>query len=1180
MQRFRKRFRFRRKDLQTGSEAKFEAVFRANPVASLLTTFPEGRILAINDAFCRLLDVLPDVTVGRPLAEIKLWRSLEEYTAFIQHLQSANSISNYELRFSLTSDRAQILSLTAQVMTLADETNLLVTATAQTEHNSPEELRRLKTSLDPAIAARTEEYQRLEAERQQTAEALRVSEERFRQIANSIKQFFFVRDTRSRNYLYASPAYETIWGRTCESLYQDPQSWIESLHSDDRPRVLASLNRQFQGELIQHEYRIYHLDGSLRWVRAEVFPVVDETGKIVRCAGIIEDITDRKQAESALRNSEEKFAMIYRCSPSAIAISHLLDGRYIEVNSTFEDYTGLTRQEVIGKRAVDLNYWIDLQQREELVRRVIEHGRVQNLECQFRRKNGEIRTVLISAECYELAGTNYLITVAIDISEIKQLQQEVKLQRDFQELLFDQSNDALFIVDTVTLRTLECNQRAVEMFDATSKAELIEIEGHRLQKQPFTQAELDEIQQEINQNKLWSKELEYVSFAGREFWGDLSARQITFGRQQFNFVRVIDISDRKQAEAALDRELFRSKNLFATSVDGIVILDQLGKVIEANESFARMLGYSLEELTTLNLADWDVDWTQKGTQQDSTKAKLCSNTFETRHRRKDGSTYDVEISSNSVYRDGQVVQFCICRDISDRKQAQLELQQAKEAAEAANQAKSTFLANMSHELRTPLNAILGFSQLLSRNSSLSQEQQQQLSIINNSGEHLLNLINDILEVSKIEAGKVKLNETVFDFYQLLNSLEQMLQLKASDKCLNLIFERASDVPQFISTDNGKLRQILLNLLSNAIKFTDRGGVVLRITTSADKEPVATRAETLNSEHELLIPLQLDDNAKRVRLYFEVIDTGCGIASDDVKKLFNAFVQAQRIQQANEGTGLGLTISRHFINLLGGDITVKSTLGKGSTFAFDISVCLADRAALPDYLNTQRVLTLVPNQPTYRILVVDDQWQSRQLLLELLSAIGFDVREAGNGQKAIAVWSSWRPHLILMDLRMPVIDGFEAIRQISALQQEMGAGENPSFSPPTKIIALTADAFEETRMLALAAGCHDFVRKPFQENLLLSKIAEHLDVQYIYESTERYRQEVMIQVENLDVYIASMPVAWVKQLHQAAIEGFDNGIFQLIEQIPTSNTPLADALIYWATNFRFDQITHLTHPFIQ
>ncbi|HIK14053.1 MAG TPA: PAS domain S-box protein [Leptolyngbyaceae cyanobacterium M33_DOE_097] len=624
MQRFRKRFRSRRTDLQAGLGAKFEAVFHANPVASLLATFPEGRILAMNEAFCRILDGLPGAAAARSLAETKLWSTFEEYTEFIQQVQLANSLYDREICVFLSSDQVQILSLSARVITVAAETNLLITAIAQPQHASPGELAQSKVVLKPAIGSRIDEYQRLEAERQQTAEALRLSEERFRQIANSIKQFLFVRDMRSKNYLYASPAYETIWGRTCESLYQNPQSWFDSLHPDDRPSVLASLHKQFQGDLIQHEYRIYHLNGSLRWIRAEVFPVVDETGQIVRCAGIIEDITSRKQAESALRDSEEKFAMIYRCSPTAIAISYLSDGRYTDVNSTFEEYTGLTRQEVLGKRAADLNLWVNLQQREELIRQVTEQGRVQNLECQVRRKNGEIRTVLMSAERYELAGTNYLITVAIDISERKQLQQEVKLQRDFQELLFDQSNDALFLVDTVTLKTLDCNQRAVEMFEADSKDELIDIEGHRLQKQPFTQAELNEIQQQIDQKKLWSKELRYVSCKGREFWGDLSAKQITFGKQKFNFVRVVDISDRKQAEAALDRELFRSKTLFATSVDGIVILDQTGNVIEANESFARMLGYPLDELLTLNLADWDVDWTREDIQPDSINSDLAA----------------------------------------------------------------------------------------------------------------------------------------------------------------------------------------------------------------------------------------------------------------------------------------------------------------------------------------------------------------------------------------------------------------------------------------------------------------------------------------------------------------------------------------------------------------------------
>ena len=459
---------------------------------------------------------------------------------------------------------------------------------------------------------------------------------------------------------------------------------------------------------------------------------------------------------------------------------------------------------------------------------------------------------------------------------------------------------------------------------------------------------------------------------------------------------------------------------------------------------------------------------------------------------------------------------------------------------------------MSHELRTPLNAILGFSQLMNRDSSLKQEQQENLGIINRSGEHLLSLINDVLDMSKIEAGLIGLNENDFDLYSILDTIEEMFQLKAEYQGLQLLFERTPDVPQYVRTDERKLRQVLINLLGNAIKFTQEGGVTLRV-----KKVMANGQGSSNYQ----LPIT------NYHLLFEVEDTGSGIAPDEMESLFQPFVQTETGRKSQQGTGLGLPISRKFVQLMGGDIKVSSTLGQGTIFRFDIQAQEADAGNIQTQKQTRRVIGLEPGQPEYRILVVDDRPANRLLLVKLLSPIGFQVREAQNGSEAIALWSDWEPHLIWMDMRMPVMNGYEATKQIKSHIKGQA----------TAIIALTASAFEEERAIVLSAGCDDFMRKQFQENVLFEKMANYLGVRYIYE--EKQVESVKVEKTSLAFILQpssfqTMPNEWVEKLHQAAARLDAEMISHLVAQIPEENNPLAKALLEKVNDFDFDQIVNL------
>ena len=487
------------------------------------------------------------------------------------------------------------------------------------------------------------------------------------------------------------------------------------------------------------------------------------------------------------------------------------------------------------------------------------------------------------------------------------------------------------------------------------------------------------------------------------------------------------------------------------------------------------------------------------------------------------------------------------------KQQSAALEKAVIEADAANRAKSEFLASMSHELRTPLNAILGFTQVLNSDSRLCQEQQQHIQIIHRSGEHLLALINNILEMSKIEAGQITFTENSFDLNKLLDTLEEMFRLKASSKGIKLIFDRMTEIPQYVKTDESKLRQVLINLLSNAIKFTELGGVQVRVQ-GADRDRI-----------------ELSPVNQASRLYFEVEDTGLGIAPEELDLLFEPFAQTEAGRQSQQGTGLGLPISQKFVQMMGGTLTVNSTIDRGSTFAFDIQIQPGDRGEIDDQTKSLKVIGLAPDQPQYRILVVEDRLENRMLLIKMLSRWGFEeVREATNGEEALELFYSWQPHLIWMDMQMPVMDGYEATQKIKADP----LGEN------TKIVALTASAFEEDRKEILSVGCDDFVRKPFQESELIAKMEQHLGVSYLYEETEPSTESESAAVtseseDTIKFYLSQMSPEWVSRVYLAAEECSDEMIFELLGEIPPENALLADTLTKLANNFLFDEIMDLT-----
>lgn len=490
--------------------------------------------------------------------------------------------------------------------------------------------------------------------------------------------------------------------------------------------------------------------------------------------------------------------------------------------------------------------------------------------------------------------------------------------------------------------------------------------------------------------------------------------------------------------------------------------------------------------------------------------------------------------------------------LAQTQQQTIELSIAKDEADRANKAKSTFLAHMSHELRTPLNAILGFAQLMARDPSLSPTQRQQTSIINRSGEHLLTLINSILDMSKIEAEQMALQVEPFDLHRLLNALHDMLLVKAQDKGLALVFECDASLPQYVATDQNRLRQILLNLLGNALKFTDRGHVILKARSITDRAGLPVGAEF--------------DPQRAIGLEFAIIDTGPGLNAAELRQLFRPFEQTAAGLRSGQGTGLGLSISREFARLLGGDVTVTSLPSEGTTFTVTIAAQRVD--ALPQPPSQQPIAGLVAGQPLYRILVVDDDDDSRSLLIDFLNSVGFVTDAAVNGQMAIDLWQQHRPQAIFMDMKMPGLDGYAASRII----KDQPGGTD------TLIIALTASAFEHDRAAILQAGCDDLVCKPFNFTDLLNRLGQRLGLRYTY-TTEPEPPTPASAVTAADEsqlvpVLAALPIAWRNQFRSAVTRGSDMQALQLLEQLPDTAAELRHLLNGWMDALRFDRAIEL------
>jgi PAS domain S-box-containing protein len=996
------------------------------------------------------------------------------------------------------------------------------------------------------------------SERKQVEAKLQEQQQFLRQVIDSNPSLIFVKDWDGR-FTLANQALADLVNTPVEEIIGKTDADF-CLNPTD-PEQYAQADRQVMQTLqplVNFEEKFTTPEGTVRYFQSTKKPLLSRDGQNRYVLGAASDITTLKQIEADLKQKTEELEGFFLSTIDLLCIANI-EGYFLRLNPEWEQTLGYSLSELESKRFFDFIHPDDLELTLAATLTLSQQQPIQSFVNRYRHKNGSYRWL----EWRSVPRGNYIYATARDITNRKQAEEKLRQSENTKRALIQAIPDLLVRMRDDGTQLELINRGNVHLLaddDEFAGGNVIDIlpsdvVGERLRcaKQALQTGEVQfhEYQLTIHDQHYY-EEARVVPLQANEVLimvRDISDRQAA-------------LRERERAEAELKAQQAFLRQIIDVVPNNIFVKDRNGLLLLVNQASARIHGTTAEAMIGKRETDFNSNFSEKQleeflsvnrqviqTQQPYTdlSQSIMSSRGEIRW-------YQTVVSPLTNV-EGQVIGVIgATTDVTTLKQVEQALQQAKEAAEAANKAKSIFLANMSHELRTPLNVILGFVQVMQREAILTPEHQENLQIIRRSSDHLLSLINDVLDLSKIEAGHTTLEESCVDLIDLLRSLEQMFYQRTKTKGLQLSLDLSSNLPHYVTIDANKLRQVLINLLGNAIKFTNQGEISCRV------EVVKPVDLPLLTDAQLPTPDQ-------IFIRFEVNDTGIGIAPSELETIFSAFVQTQAGKISPEGTGLGLTISRKFVQMMGGDITVKSTLGQGSTFAFTLPIRLARSADVTSPPPCQ-VIGLAPDQPIYRILVVDDQSENRKLLVKLLTQLGLEVQEAANGQEALTQWQHWQPHLIFMDIRMPTLNGYEATQQIRSNSN----GQTPI------VIALTAQASRSDRTLALASGCNDYLTKPFQEEVLLSKMAEHLGLKYLY-TTELSKIDnftvLNTTIEPCSLDLSVMPSGWIAALRRAAQLCDDSAIEALIEQIPPEWASLVEGLRQLAQHYNFKQIIALT-----